>query len=78
MYYLVTVGYQTERTDREGAAPRTVKTKYLVEAESVEEVTIVIAKYRAEDSRESESLSIAKMGIECVIDPKNTPQYYKS
>jgi hypothetical protein len=28
--------------------------------------------------RGSESLSIVKMPIECIIDPKNTPEYFKT
>jgi hypothetical protein len=49
----------------------------VLQAESVEEATIVAANYRAGDIRGSESLSVAKMPIECVIDEKNTPEYYK-
>lgn len=77
MYYLVTIGYETEQMDRNGN-PRLQKMKYVVEAESVEEATIVASKYRAGDVRSSESISIAKMPIECIIDQKNTPEYYKS
>ena len=77
MYYLVTIGYETEQMDREGN-PRIKKVKYVLQAESVEEATIVAAKYRAGDIRGSESLSVVKMPIECVIDEKNTPEYYKS
>jgi hypothetical protein len=76
MHYLVTIGYETEQMDRAGN-PRLQKLKYIVEAESVEEATIVASKYRAGDMRSSESISIAKMAIECVIDQKNTPEYYK-
>ena len=76
MYYLVTVGYETEQLDRNGN-PRLQKAKYIVNAESVEEASIVAAKYRSGDTRSSESISIVKMGIECVIDQKNTPEYYK-
>jgi hypothetical protein len=76
MYYLVSIGYETEQMDRNGNA-RLQKLKYIVEAETVEEATIVAAKYRAGDVRSSESISIAKMAIECVIDNKNTPEYYK-
>lgn len=76
MYYLATVGYELEQLDRSGN-PRVEKVKYVVEAESVEEATIVLSKYRAEDMRSSESISIAKMAIECVIDSKITPEYYK-
>jgi hypothetical protein len=77
MHYLVTIGYETEQMDRNGN-PRLQKLKYIVEAETVEEATIVAAKYRAGDVRSSESISVAKMAIECIIDPKNTPEYYKS
>jgi hypothetical protein len=77
MYYLVTIGYETEQMDREGN-PRIKKVKYVLQAESVEEATIVAAKYREGDIRGSESLSVVKMPIECVIDEKNTPEYYKS
>ena len=77
MYYLVTIGYETEQMDREGN-PRIKKVKYVLQAESVEEATIVAANYRAGDIRGSESLSVAKFPIECVIDEKNTPEYYKT
>ncbi len=76
MHYLVTIGYETEQTDRNGN-PRLQKLKYIIEAETVEEATIVASKYRAGDVRSSESISVAKMAIECVIDSKNTPEYYK-
>jgi len=77
MHYLVTVGYETEQLDRNGN-PRLQKVKYIVESESVEEATLVVSKYRAGDMRGSESLSIVKMPIECIIDPKNTPNYFKT
>jgi hypothetical protein len=76
MHYLVTIGYETEQMDRNGN-PRLQKLKYIVEAESVEEATIVASKYRAGDTRSSESIAIVKMPIECIIDKKNTPEYYK-
>ncbi len=77
MHYLVTIGYETEQMDREGN-PRLKKVKYVIEADSVEEATIVASKYRAEDIRSSESISIVKLPVECIIDKKNTPQYYKA
>ena len=77
MHYLVTVGYETEQMDRNGN-PRLQKVKYIVEAESVEEATLVVSKYRAGDMRSSESLAIVKMPIECIIDPQNTPEYFKN
>lgn len=76
MHYLVTIGYESEQLDREGN-PRVKKFKYIVEGESVEEVTIVTAKYRANDTRSSESISIVKMNVEDIIDRKNTPEFYK-
>jgi len=76
MYYLVTVGYELEQLDRNGN-PRLQKSKYVVDAESVEEATLVVAKYRANDVRSSESLSIVKLQIDCVIDKQNVPQYFK-
>jgi hypothetical protein len=76
MHYLVTIGYETEQQDRNGN-PRLQKMKYIIEGESVEEVTIVAAKYGAGDMRTFELLSIVKMPIECIIDKKNTPEYYK-
>ena len=75
MHYLVTIGYETEQMDRSGN-PRLQKLKYIIEAETVEEATIVASKYRAGDVRSSESISVAKMAIECIIDSKNTPEYY--
>ena len=77
MHYLVTVGYETEQLDRNGN-PRLQKVKYIVEAETVEEATIITSKYRSGDMRGSESLAIVKMPIECIIDQNNTPEYYKS
>lgn len=76
MHYLVTIGYETEQQDRNGNA-RLQKMKYVIEGESVEEVTIVAAKYGAGDVRNFELLSIVKMPIECIIDKKGTPEYYK-
>jgi hypothetical protein len=76
MHYLVTIGYETEQQDRNGNA-RLQKMKYVIEGESVEEVTIVAAKYGAGDVRNFELLSIVKMPIECTIDKKGTPEYYK-
>ena len=77
MHYLVTIGYETEQMDRNGNA-RLQKLKYIIEAETVEEATIVASKYRAGDVRTSESISVGKMEIECIIDKKNTPEYYKA
>jgi len=76
MYYLVTIGYETEQTDRNGN-PRLQKLKYVFQAESVEEASILASKYAAGDTRNSECVAIVQMPIECVIDPKNTPEYYK-
>ena len=76
MHYLVTIGYETEQQDRNGN-PKLQKMKYIFEGESVEEVTILAAKYGGGDMRSFELLSIVKMPIECVIDKKNSPEYYR-
>jgi len=76
MHYLVTVGYELEQLDRAGN-PKIQKAKYVVESESVEEATLIVAKYRSGDTRDSECLSIVKLPIECVIDPKNISELYK-
>lgn len=76
MHYLVTIGYETEQTDRNGN-PRLQKAKYILEADTVEEATLVASKYRSGDVRSSESISIVKIQIECIIDRQNTPEYYK-
>jgi len=76
MYYLVTVGYELEQLDRNGN-PRLQKAKYILEAESVEEATIVMSKYRAGDMRDSESLSITKLALESIIDKKTNPDCFK-
>lgn len=75
MHYIATVGYELEQLDRKGN-PKIEKLKYLVEAESVEEVTIVIANFNKGSMMSSECLSIVKAPIECVIDPKNRPEVY--
>jgi hypothetical protein len=77
MHYLVTIGYETEQLDRNGD-PRLQKSKYVVEAESVEETTILAGKYREGDTRSSEILAITQLPIECVISPKTYPEYYKA
>ena len=76
MYYLVTVGFETERVDGEGN-PRLIKSKFPVESESVEEVSTIIANYCKGDTIPYEILAINKLVIERVIDKKNTPEYYK-
>lgn len=77
MHYLSVVGYETGELDRNGN-PRIQKSSYVVEALSVEEVTIILAKYRGEDSRSSQLISIKKLEVECIIDTQNTPELYKS
>lgn len=76
MYYLVTVGYESETLDREGN-PRIQKVNYVVEAESTEEVTIIVAKYRGESQQGSKTMAIKELNIESIISPTITPQYYK-
>lgn len=76
MYYLVTVGYETERLDRNGN-PRLEKLKYVFEAESAEETIILANKYIGTGIRSGEVLEVKHMPIDCVISQKETPEYYK-
>lgn len=76
MNYIVTVGYESDQLDRNGN-PRLQKVKYVVESETIEEVSIVMAKYRASDSRGSSLLSVSVLPIECVINPTLNPNLYK-
>lgn len=76
MYYLVTIGYESDQLDRNGD-PRIQKIKYVVEAETVEETTIIVGKYREGDTRSSQTMAITQLPIECVISPNTHPEYYK-
>lgn len=76
MHYLVTIGYETDQQDRNGNN-RLQKLKYVIEGESVEEVTLVAGKYGSGDVRSFQLLAINKMAVECVIDKNSDPQYYK-
>lgn len=76
MHYLCTVGYETDKMDRQGN-PRLQKIKYIVEADSVEEATLIMAKFSAGDIRGSECLSVTKMVIDSVISPETRPECYK-
>ena len=71
MYYLVTVGYETERVDRQGNA---VLQK--VQAESVEEVSSIVGKFNKDSLVGFEILSVVKLMVDCVIDKKNNPELY--
>lgn len=75
--YTITVGYETENLDKDGN-PKMKKSRYLVEAETVEEAMLVIAKYRSEDMRSSEVISITKSTFEDVLNPTITPKYYQA
>jgi hypothetical protein len=74
--YTITVGYETENLDKDGN-PKMKKSRYLVEAESVEEAMLVMAKYRSEDMRSSEVVSITKSTFEDVLNPTLSPKYYE-
>ena len=76
MHYLCIVGYETDKMDQEGN-PRLQKLKFIVEADSVEEATIVMAKFRGGDTRASQSLSVAKLVIDSIISPESRPECYK-
>lgn len=74
--YTITVGYETENLDKDGN-PKMKKARYLVEAQSVEEAMLVIAKYRSEDNRGSEVLTITKSTYEDILNPTMTAKYYQ-
>jgi hypothetical protein len=76
MYYSITVGYELETMDKEGN-PKIKKVKYLVEAESVEEASIVMGHYLAEDRRGSKVISVVEDKTEDVISQELKPKYYK-
>lgn len=74
MYYLTTIGIETEN---EKGATKTQKVKFLIEAESVEETTILANKFIATDTRTCQLMAINHMPIECVISDKTYPELYK-
>jgi len=77
MYYQVTIGYETERQDRNGNAVLE-KLKYIIEAESAEESILRAAKYIGTGMRSGEVLEVKQIPIECIISEKETPEYYKT
>jgi hypothetical protein len=76
MHYTVTVGYESEQLDREGN-PRLTKSNIIVQAESNAEANITASKFLAGDIRSSQIIDVKKLKIDCIIDDKNTPEYYK-
>lgn len=76
MYYQAIVAFETGVLDNEGN-PKVKKFKYIVEAESLYEVNKRLATYLAEDTRDSEVVSIVKAPFEDTLHPELTPQYYK-
>ena len=76
MYYQVTVGYETEQMDKEGNA-RLTKANLIVEAESNAEANIRASKFLAGDVRSSQIIDVKKMRIDAILDPANSPEYYK-
>jgi hypothetical protein len=75
MYYLTTIGIETE--NEKSGSVKLQKVKFLVEAESVEETTIIANKYIASDTRTCQLLAINHMPIECVISPLTYAELYK-
>ena len=76
MHYTVTVGYESEQLDREGN-PRLTKSNIIVQAESNAEANITASKFLSGVIRSSQIIDVKKLKIDCVIDEKNTPEYYK-
>jgi hypothetical protein len=77
MHYTVTVGYESEQLDREGN-PRLTKSNIIVQAESNAEANITASKFLAGDIRSSQIIDVKKLKIDCIIDDKNTPEYFKT
>jgi hypothetical protein len=75
MYYLTTIGIETE--NEKSGNTKMQKGKVLIEAESVEETTIIANKYISTDTRTCQLLAINNMSIECVISPLTYPELYK-
>lgn len=75
MFYLTTIGIETE--NEKSGNTKMQKVKYIIEAESVEEVTILANKYIESDTRTCQLLAVNHMPIECVISPLTYPELYK-
>jgi hypothetical protein len=75
MYYQTTIGVETE--NEKSGNTKLQKIKVLIEAESVEETTIIGNKYIATDTRTCQLLAVNHMPIECVISPLTYPELYK-
>jgi len=75
MHYLTTIGIETE--NEKSGSVKLQKVKYIIEAESVEEVTILANKYIESDTRTCQLLAINHMPIECVISELTYPELYK-
>ena len=76
MYYQAIIAFETGNVDNEGN-PKVKKFKYIVESESVYEATTRVSKYLAEDTRDSEIVSLIKAPYEDILHPELTPNYYK-
>jgi hypothetical protein len=76
MYYSVIIGYDTDTMDKEGN-PKVKKVKYLVEAESVEEASLVMARFAGESVANAKVMSIVEDKTSEVISHELQPKYYK-
>jgi hypothetical protein len=74
MYYLTTIGMEIEN---EKGNTKMQKIKYVIEAESVEETTIIANKYIETGTATCQLLAINHMPIDCVISDKTYPELYK-
>lgn len=77
MYYLVTVNYAMgDSLDRQGN-PKIQKVKVVVEGDSVEEVTMVLANYHNGDTAYDSVDSIKRLPLGDVINRNMNPEFYK-
>lgn len=76
MYYLVTVNYSSDTLDKQGNS-KVVKTKYVIEADSIEEVVYVMANFHKGDTMYDSIDSIRKLPLGDVITRSFSPEFYK-
>jgi hypothetical protein len=76
MFYSVIVGYEQDAVDKEGN-PKIKKVKYLCEAESVEEASLVMSQFAGESMGNAKVMSIVEDKTSEVITSESNPKYYK-
>jgi hypothetical protein len=70
MYYQAIVGYETDKG-------KIKKVKYLCEAESQEQASLVMSQFAAESMDNAKVIGVTEASIAEVVDSNNSPKYYK-